>query len=252
MSVPVTIGCPVAVIARPRGSKPRSTTPPWKVERAEQAVQPGEGDVPRRCGRPVVGQGARRLHDQRASGNLSNVSGSRVPAGSSVSVSPTPTPSRPITTSPRASSSDLRLSRNRPRELADGGAGSGCERGTMVTEIALELPREPVAPTIARRTLRDALDGLLGAQALCDLSVVVSELVTNAVVHGEGAIHLHVELRGGELKGEVSDEGRGFELPLDVDQLHIRGLFFVQRYTTRWGVQEGTGRVWFEMPAGEH
>lgn len=117
--------------------------------------------------------------------------------------------------------------------------------------IVLELPREPVAATIARRRVRHDLDGLLGPQELCDLAIVVSELVANAVVHGQGAIRLRIEFGDGELKGEVCDEGHGFERPAHCvggDQLQVRGLLFVDRLASRWGVQEATGRVWFEMP----
>jgi anti-sigma regulatory factor (Ser/Thr protein kinase) len=121
-------------------------------------------------------------------------------------------------------------------------------------EIALDLPREHGAATIARRRLRQDLGGLLPPQELCDLTVVVSELVTNAVIHGEGAIRLRVEFCSGVLKGEVSDEGCGFECrarDVGVDQLHVRGLLFVDRFASRWGVHEGTGVVWFQMPVGE-
>ena len=117
-------------------------------------------------------------------------------------------------------------------------------------EIVLDLPREPIAATIARRRLRQDLSGLLEPQRLSDLKVVVSELVTNAVIHGQGAIRLYIEVSGDDLRGEVIDEGRGFGHEVGdvgVDPLDCRGLLFVQRFTSRWGVLEGTGVVWFEM-----
>lgn len=121
-------------------------------------------------------------------------------------------------------------------------------------EIVLDLPREHIAATIARRRLRRDLDGLFEPQRLSDLNVVVSELVTNAVIHGQGAIRLRIEVTGGDVRGEVSDEGGGFEhevREVGVDELRGRGLLFVQRFTSRWGVHEGTAHVWFEMLSSE-
>jgi anti-sigma regulatory factor (Ser/Thr protein kinase) len=124
----------------------------------------------------------------------------------------------------------------------------------MPVQIVLDLPREHVAATIARRRLRKDLDGLLEPERLSDLRVVVSELVTNAVIHGSGAIRVCIELKGGSLRGEVIDEGPGFEHDVGadgVDPMHFRGLLFVQRFTSRWGVHHGTGHVWFEMDCAE-
>ena len=125
---------------------------------------------------------------------------------------------------------------------------------TSPLEIVLDLPREHVAATIARRRLRQDLDGLFEPQRLSDLNVVVSELVTNAVIHGHGAIRVRIEIIGGDVRGEVTDEGGGFEhevREVGVDELRGRGLLFVQRFTSRWGVHEGTAHVWFEMLSGE-
>ena len=40
---------------------------------------------------------------------------------------------------------------------------------------------------------------------------MVSELVTNAVIHGHGAITLKLRVDGDDVYGEVVDEGGGFE-----------------------------------------
>jgi hypothetical protein len=83
------------------------------------------------------------------------------------------------------------------------------------------------------------------------VALVVSELVNNAVLHGRGDIAVKLQLHGDVLRGEVIDEGGGFEHevrtrgPLDISG---RGLLIVDALTSRWGIHEGTTHVWFEMP----
>ena len=84
--------------------------------------------------------------------------------------------------------------------------------------------------------------------------MVVSELVTNAVMHGQGGIRLRLQVDDGHVRGEVVDGGSGFEHELrEAGRLATsgRGLLIVDALTTRWGMHEGTTHVWFEMPAGE-
>ncbi|MEO6859231.1 MAG: hypothetical protein ABI323_11720 [Solirubrobacteraceae bacterium] len=45
---------------------------------------------------------------------------------------------------------------------------------------------------------------------------------------------------------EVIDEGSGFELVLGQHDLNL-GLHVVEAAASRWGVHEGTTRVWFEL-----
>ena len=119
-----------------------------------------------------------------------------------------------------------------------------------VRRVDLELPRDLSAPAIARRELRLRFAGLLHEGVLHDLYVVVSELVTNALMHGQGAIRLRLELDAGDMRGEVIDAGSGFEYEVREAGPFAtsgRGLLIVDRLTTRWGVHEGTTHVWFEM-----
>jgi hypothetical protein len=84
-----------------------------------------------------------------------------------------------------------------------------------------------------------------------DAEVVVTELVTNAVLHGSPPILLRV--RGGRdrLRIEVSDCGRS--VPLRIQRANEgmtgRGLSVVESLATAWGVQQsGTGKlVWAEL-----
>jgi anti-sigma regulatory factor (Ser/Thr protein kinase) len=119
--------------------------------------------------------------------------------------------------------------------------------------IDLALPRDLSAACDARRALRRSFASMLHRHVLDDLYLVVSELVTNAVMHGQGAIRLRLHVDAGDVWGEVIDEGGGFEHDLREAEPYAtsgRGLLIVDRLTTRWGVHEGTTHVWFEMLTG--
>src|ERR1700756_5030661 len=121
----------------------------------------------------------------------------------------------------------------------------------MSTTFSLALPRDPVASSLARRAIRDRLADVLPGATLADLTLAVSELVANAVLHGEGEIELRIEAGERSVKGEVIDAGGGFEQQIrdvGVDRVGGRGLFIVGQLAERWGVHEGTTHVWFEIP----
>ncbi|HEV8565206.1 MAG TPA: ATP-binding protein [Actinomycetota bacterium] len=123
-------------------------------------------------------------------------------------------------------------------------------------DLLLELSLPPVADAIpeARRSL-DALAGELSPQALEDARLLVSELVTNSIRHGElragQRVLLRAEVEGAVIRIEVTDEGHGFELkprsPGDTGSSGW-GLFLVGRIADRWGMSsDGSTRVWFEI-----
>ena len=121
--------------------------------------------------------------------------------------------------------------------------------------IDVELPRDASAAAAARRELRETMAAKLPQPLLDDLALVVSELVTNAVLHGQGGIRLRLQVEAENVRGEVIDAGGGFEHELRELGLFAtsgRGLLIVDRLTTRWGVYEGTTHVWFEMRTGSH
>jgi anti-sigma regulatory factor (Ser/Thr protein kinase) len=85
---------------------------------------------------------------------------------------------------------------------------------------------------------------------LCDAELIVSELVTNALLHGEGPITMRVCLNEDSLVVRVIDQGAGFERRLhrgDRAQIGRWGLKIVEDISSRWGVHEGTAHVWFEL-----
>ena len=117
----------------------------------------------------------------------------------------------------------------------------------------LELPSSAAAPAAARGAL-DQIAHAVTADRMRDLRLLVSELVTNAVRHAEGAaVRLIVTIAADVLRVEVHDPGRGFEVkPPPDDPLRASGwgLVLVEELADRWGVDGNPRtRVWFEMDA---
>ena len=104
----------------------------------------------------------------------------------------------------------------------------------------------------ARWHVRYALESQTDPDTLGDIELVVSELVTNAVRHGPGAV---ITLRlvteaDGAVSGEVVDQGDGVvsirkqELGQTEGGL---GLPIVDTLTSSWGVYPGSTHVWFRF-----
>lgn len=125
----------------------------------------------------------------------------------------------------------------------------------MVAEIDLRLAPESEVVTTARHTV-DRLADLLPPEKLEDVRLVVSELVTNSVLHAglsaNDQISLTVTVSAGSVRGRVCDPGPGFEVPSEPcprsDMRGGWGLPIVETISDRWGV-EGNSHpcVWFEI-----
>jgi anti-sigma regulatory factor (Ser/Thr protein kinase) len=115
----------------------------------------------------------------------------------------------------------------------------------------ISLPRSSAAPAAARSVVRDLLvSRSWGRRAVGDAELVVSELVANAIRHGEGEVRLRLIVQGSTLAGEVVDEGTGIEQEVravGVDEFGGRGLQIVATLATQWGIHEGSSHVWFEI-----
>jgi anti-sigma regulatory factor (Ser/Thr protein kinase) len=112
----------------------------------------------------------------------------------------------------------------------------------------------PGAPAAARRALVELAARAQAPRA--ELTLLVSELVTNSVRHAavgpDGSLDLLVGVSDdGVLRVEVSDDGHGFQ-PASVgpnrDLTSGWGLYLVDALADRWGVARGKpARVWFEL-----
>ncbi len=114
----------------------------------------------------------------------------------------------------------------------------------------IELSRDLGAPRIARDWLAELLADELEAETLETARLLASELVTNAVVHGKGAITVRAQVHSSSLFVEVVDEGHGFRWVLPEDNLGRGGgwgLSIVAAESDRWGTRPGRTQVWFEL-----
>ena len=120
----------------------------------------------------------------------------------------------------------------------------------MAADLALNLPPDTSAPSLARAAAKRCLEGRVSPERLGELALVITELVSNAVVHGRGEVALRLQLDKGIVRGEIIDHGSGFEHEIrqrGPDEVGGRGLFLVDALTSRWGIHEGTTHVWFEL-----
>ncbi len=87
-----------------------------------------------------------------------------------------------------------------------------------------------------------------------DVQLVVTELVTNALLHAHPPIRLVVQVTPPRARVEVHDRSHAMPLPLnpDVDAMTGRGLRIAQGLSTSWGATpEGEGKyLWAELEAG--
>lgn len=122
-------------------------------------------------------------------------------------------------------------------------------------ERELELPPRPASAAEARQFVGSALgDADAGSREVGVL--LASELVTNAVVHGEGPLRISIGRHGDTVRVEVSDAALAVPKvqPPDLARTHGRGMAIVESFASRWGAQPlpgGLGKVvWFELHTG--
>ncbi len=122
---------------------------------------------------------------------------------------------------------------------------------TAVGHLELMLAPDPASVARARTEVMDALPEL-GADRNATMRLLISELVTNALRHGDraGPVELHASWND-VVRVEVIDRGDGFTPvpragpPEDPGGY---GLFLVGSLADRWGVEnDPCTTVWFEL-----
>jgi anti-sigma regulatory factor (Ser/Thr protein kinase) len=112
----------------------------------------------------------------------------------------------------------------------------------------------PASPASAREA-RSFLRQVLPEEAEPDLTdvilLLVTELVTNAVIHARTPVHVQVELDGPRVRIDVQDDAPTppVRRPATPESLSGRGLLLLDRLADRWGFEPGpSGKtVWFEV-----
>jgi anti-sigma regulatory factor (Ser/Thr protein kinase) len=121
--------------------------------------------------------------------------------------------------------------------------------------LLLDLERTTEAPSLARAAITGFCENLESARpVLSTLVLLVSEVVTNAVVHpnlNESAeIRFCARVADHGIRVEVTDRGKGFR-PRPRDPSRVRGgygLYLLSEVASRWGVDRRSGTtVWFEV-----
>jgi anti-sigma regulatory factor (Ser/Thr protein kinase) len=118
--------------------------------------------------------------------------------------------------------------------------------------LELTLPAAPASVAEARARLLDAMGPAVGADERQTLRLLVSELVTNAIRHGNSDAPLEVRACwDDEVRVEVVDHGEGF-LPEPRGRPREDpggyGLYLVGRLADRWGVETDDATcVWFVL-----
>lgn len=83
------------------------------------------------------------------------------------------------------------------------------------------------------------------------LATIVSEIVTNAILHARTPFRVRVSRNGAAIRVDVSDASTEMPMrrPYDLSEVTGRGLHIVDRLSDRWGVSKlPQGKtVWFEL-----
>jgi anti-sigma regulatory factor (Ser/Thr protein kinase) len=113
------------------------------------------------------------------------------------------------------------------------------------------FPASPASARAARSFLRDALPGEAEADLTDVILLLVTELVTNAVIHARTSVHIQVALRGEVVRVDVQDEAPEppVRQPASPEALNGRGLLLLDKLADRWGFEpRPSGKtVWFEV-----
>lgn len=125
-------------------------------------------------------------------------------------------------------------------------------RHPVDAERTLRLVPDTTELSPARQFVRATLGGWGLTDQAAHLELAVSELVTNALLHGEGEIDVTVELHGDRVRLAVEDEGFGPE-PIRFREPTSTGsggwgLRLVDGISNSWGAHRVPGRtlVWME------
>lgn len=120
-------------------------------------------------------------------------------------------------------------------------------------EARLSLSGAPDSVGAGRRFVRATLDGWGHGDLVETATLLVSELVTNAVLHARSAPEVVVRVRAALVRVEVVDGSERLPVPKGyaTDSATGRGLLLVDRLAAAWGTERRSGGkvVWFELRA---
>ena len=131
------------------------------------------------------------------------------------------------------------------------------EEGTgLSAPLELAVDRDVQAPAIARAALAGMCQDLrLDGSLRQTLVLLISEVVSNAVLHSNGPAEAPITIVANVtqevFRVSVTDAGHGF-VPSRRDPARVEGgygLYLLEKAASRWGVEESSPTtVWFELP----
>lgn len=122
--------------------------------------------------------------------------------------------------------------------------------------LELALERNVQAPSIARAAISGICDDRrIGGSLRQTLVLLISEVVSNAVLHSTGPadapITVTATVTADAFRVSVTDAGEGF-VPSRRDPARVEGgygLYLLEKAASRWGVDAARPTtVWFELP----
>jgi DNA-binding NarL/FixJ family response regulator len=123
----------------------------------------------------------------------------------------------------------------------------------LLSEASQRFEQDTQTPRAARRFVTQVLTGFDDEGDLTDtVTLLVSELVTNAVLHAGSDVEVMVRLTATAARIEVTDDSEEAIAPRNAtsDEDSGRGLALVGNLAQRWGVRPAPGggkTVWFEV-----
>ena len=118
-------------------------------------------------------------------------------------------------------------------------------------DVRTVLPCDASSVGTARRLVRKQLACVDDPDLVADASLLVSELVTNAILHGRTDVVLRAGLKRHVFRAEVTDHNPAVPAQRRPNESTAggRGLHLVDEIANRWGVKTSrSGKtVWFEL-----
>jgi hypothetical protein len=116
-------------------------------------------------------------------------------------------------------------------------------------------PPDPAILASARSFAADRLRALELTAVRDDVELLLTELITNAIIHARSDVEVRLEPSGAGVRVEVIDGNPTMPIAgtLTPAALSGRGLTLVQSISTRWGAHHNTAggkTVWFEVVPG--
>ena len=122
----------------------------------------------------------------------------------------------------------------------------------LLLEASRRFDQDTQTPRAARRFVTQALTGVDDDDLTDTITLLVSELVTNAVLHAGSDVEVSVRLTARAARVEVTDASAQDVAPRTAatEEDSGRGLALVGNLARRWGVRPAAGggkTVWFEV-----